>query len=109
MATVAGWNLMNEPRVEHGWPASAPELQAWIGEMAAYAKRMARYQLVTVGGEGMYQPSNCQSKRCVPFCPYQAMQGYFSRRRALCCCNQHFSALVQRLTDGTLQRNISRC
>ena len=55
---------MNEPRVEHGL-ASAPQLQAWITEMATYVKRMARWQLLTVGDEGMYQPSDCQSEKCV--------------------------------------------
>ena len=40
---------MNEPR--NGHANAAKELQAWIVTMSAFVKRMAPYQLVTVGDE----------------------------------------------------------
>ena len=58
----AGFDLMNEPRDDHAKPAR--ELQAWVEEMSAFVKRMAPYQLVTVGDEGFYQPSLCQADEC---------------------------------------------
>jgi mannan endo-1,4-beta-mannosidase len=58
----AGWNLMNEPRNEH--KNGAAELQAWIGKVAPFTKRLAPKQLLTVGTEGFVQKSNCAAKQC---------------------------------------------
>ena len=81
---------MNEPRVEHGL-ASAVQLQAWIAEMASYVKRMARFQLLTVGVEGMYQPSNCQYERCA-----FSVQG-----TVVMHCSHHWSSM--RACSGLIQ------
>jgi mannan endo-1,4-beta-mannosidase len=59
----AAWNLMNEPRNEK--PNGAAEIQSWIEEVAPYLKSLAPNQLVTVGEDGFYQASNCQSNTCV--------------------------------------------
>ena len=40
---------MNEPRDGH--ENAAAELQAWIVTMSAFVKRVAPYQLITVGDE----------------------------------------------------------
>ncbi|GLT41356.1 hypothetical protein SLA2020_154270 [Shorea laevis] len=49
---IFAWELMNEPRCESS--SSAPVLQAWITEMAAYIKGLDQKHLVTVGLEGFY-------------------------------------------------------
>ncbi|XP_065852964.1 mannan endo-1,4-beta-mannosidase 6-like [Euphorbia lathyris] len=49
---IFAWELINEPRCESG--SSAPVLQAWIAEMAAFVKSLDRNHLVTVGVEGFY-------------------------------------------------------
>jgi mannan endo-1,4-beta-mannosidase len=61
---AAGWDLMNEPR--SGKPSGAAEIQSWITEVAPYLKGLAPHQLVTVGEDGFYQASNCQSNQCAP-------------------------------------------
>ncbi|MQM21453.1 hypothetical protein Taro_054494 [Colocasia esculenta] len=52
--TIFAWELMNEPRCSSN--TSAPLLQAWIAEMAAYVKSLDQKHLVTVGLEGFYGP-----------------------------------------------------
>ncbi|PON91352.1 1,4-alpha-glucan-branching enzyme [Trema orientale] len=49
---IFAWELINEPRCSSN--ASAPVLQAWIAEMAAYVKSLDKKHLVTVGIEGFY-------------------------------------------------------
>lgn len=49
---IFAWELMNEPRCASS--SSAPTLQAWIAEMAAFIKSLDRKHLVTVGLEGFY-------------------------------------------------------
>ncbi|KDP37779.1 hypothetical protein JCGZ_06458 [Jatropha curcas] len=49
---IFAWELMNEPRCASS--SSAPVLQAWITEMAAFIKSLDRRHLVTVGIEGFY-------------------------------------------------------
>lgn len=49
---IFGWELMNEPRCASS--SSAPILQAWITEMAAFIKSLDQKHLVTVGLEGFY-------------------------------------------------------
>ncbi|KAF8030279.1 hypothetical protein BT93_E2659 [Corymbia citriodora subsp. variegata] len=49
---IFAWELMNEPRGESG--SSAPLLQSWITEMAAYIKSLDQRHLVTIGVEGFY-------------------------------------------------------
>lgn len=49
---IFAWELMNEPRCASS--SSAPVLQAWIAEMAAYIKSLDKRHLVTVGLEGFY-------------------------------------------------------
>ncbi|XWS19327.1 hypothetical protein CRYUN_Cryun31cG0005700 [Craigia yunnanensis] len=48
---IFAWELMNEPRCASN--SSAPILQAWITEMAAFVKSLDQH-LVTVGLEGFY-------------------------------------------------------
>ncbi|KAG8385814.1 hypothetical protein BUALT_Bualt03G0084400 [Buddleja alternifolia] len=50
--SIFAWELMNEPRCES--ISSAPALQAWITEMAAFVKSMDHKHLITVGLEGFY-------------------------------------------------------
>ena len=50
---------MNEPRSGKG--NGAAEIQAWIAEVAPFAKYYAPRQLITVGEDGFYQASNCQA------------------------------------------------
>lgn len=49
---IFAWELMNEPRCESS--TSAPVLEAWIKEMAAFVKSLDPKHLVTVGLEGFY-------------------------------------------------------
>ncbi|KAJ9180849.1 hypothetical protein P3X46_009046 [Hevea brasiliensis] len=49
---IFAWELMNEPRCASS--SSAPFLQAWITEMAAFIKSLDKKHLVTVGVEGFY-------------------------------------------------------
>uniref|UniRef100_A0A7N0VEI4 mannan endo-1,4-beta-mannosidase n=1 Tax=Kalanchoe fedtschenkoi TaxID=63787 RepID=A0A7N0VEI4_KALFE len=49
---IFAWELINEPRCASN--SSAPVLQAWIAEMAAYIKSLDQKHLVTVGTEGFY-------------------------------------------------------
>ncbi|XP_022721049.1 mannan endo-1,4-beta-mannosidase 6-like [Durio zibethinus] len=49
---IFAWELMNEPRCASN--SSAPILQAWITEMAAFVKSLDQKHLVTVGLEGFY-------------------------------------------------------
>lgn len=49
---IFAWELINEPRCDSN--SSAPVLQAWIAEMAAYIKSIDQKHLVTVGLEGFY-------------------------------------------------------
>lgn len=49
---IFAWELMNEPRCASN--SSAPILQAWITEMAAFVKSLDQKHLVTVGVEGFY-------------------------------------------------------
>ncbi|KAL3850921.1 hypothetical protein ACJIZ3_012803 [Penstemon smallii] len=50
--SIFAWELMNEPRCES--ISSAPVLQDWITEMAAFVKSLDQKHLVTVGLEGFY-------------------------------------------------------
>ncbi|KAA3478195.1 Mannan endo-1,4-beta-mannosidase 6 [Gossypium australe] len=49
---IFAWELMNEPRCSSS--SSAPILQAWLNEMAAFVKSLDQKHLVTVGLEGFY-------------------------------------------------------
>ncbi|KAF9607768.1 hypothetical protein IFM89_000115 [Coptis chinensis] len=49
---IFAWELMNEPRCISS--SSAPFLQTWITEMAAFIKSFDQQHLVTVGLEGFY-------------------------------------------------------
>ncbi|XVF27995.1 hypothetical protein REPUB_Repub14bG0157600 [Reevesia pubescens] len=49
---IFAWELMNEPRCASS--SSAPILQAWITEMAAFVKSLDKKHLPTVGLEGFY-------------------------------------------------------
>ncbi|GFP96475.1 mannan endo-1 4-beta-mannosidase 6 [Phtheirospermum japonicum] len=49
--SIFAWELMNEPRCES--ISSAPALQAWITEMAAFVKSLDQKHLVTVGLEAV--------------------------------------------------------
>ncbi|GMJ14548.1 endo-beta-mannase 2 [Hibiscus trionum] len=49
---IFAWELMNEPRCASS--SSAPILQAWLTEMAAFVKSLDQKHLVTVGLEGFY-------------------------------------------------------
>ncbi|KAF5191921.1 Mannan endo-1,4-beta-mannosidase [Thalictrum thalictroides] len=49
---IFAWELMNEPRCISS--SSAPFLQTWIIEMAAFLKGLDQKHLVTVGLEGFY-------------------------------------------------------
>ncbi|RZC89737.1 hypothetical protein C5167_035732 [Papaver somniferum] len=51
---IFAWELMNEPRCISN--SSAPVLQSWIIEMAAFTKSLDKNHLVTVGLEGFYGP-----------------------------------------------------
>uniref|UniRef100_A0A1D1XIE5 mannan endo-1,4-beta-mannosidase n=1 Tax=Anthurium amnicola TaxID=1678845 RepID=A0A1D1XIE5_9ARAE len=55
---IFAWELMNEPRCLSN--TSAPLLQAWIAEMAAYIKTLDQKHLVTVGLEGFYGPKRTE-------------------------------------------------
>lgn len=50
--TIFAWELMNEPRCPSD--PSGDILQAWIEEMATYAKSLDKQHLLTVGLEGFY-------------------------------------------------------
>ena len=58
----AAWNLINEPRSD--LPSGPADIQSWIATVAPYVKALAPNQLVTVGEDGFYQKSNCQSNTC---------------------------------------------
>lgn len=49
---IFAWELINEPRCESS--SSAPALESWITEMAAYVKSLDPKHLLTVGLEGFY-------------------------------------------------------
>ncbi|WOH12139.1 hypothetical protein DCAR_0831638 [Daucus carota subsp. sativus] len=49
---IFAWELINEPRCESS--SSAPALENWITEMAAYVKSLDNKHLLTVGLEGFY-------------------------------------------------------
>ncbi|KAI6704612.1 hypothetical protein NL676_007574 [Syzygium grande] len=49
---IFAWELMNEPRGVS--ESSAPLVQSWITEMAAYIKSLDQRHLVTIGVEGFY-------------------------------------------------------
>ena len=49
---IFAWELINEPRVQGD--ASGDVLQAWIEDVAAYAKTLDDAHLLTVGTEGFY-------------------------------------------------------
>ncbi|KAJ6864058.1 hypothetical protein NC651_034782 [Populus alba x Populus x berolinensis] len=55
---------MNEPRCSSS--SSAPALQAWIAEMAAYIKSLDKRHLVTVGLEGFYGLSTTNESEVNP-------------------------------------------
>ncbi|KAL3568832.1 hypothetical protein D5086_028722 [Populus alba] len=55
---------MNEPRCSSS--SSAPALQAWIAEMAAYIKSLDKRHLVTVGLEGFYGLSTTNKSEVNP-------------------------------------------
>lgn len=57
--SIFAWELMNEPRCE--FASSAPALQSWITEMAAYVKSLDRKHLVTIGLEGFYASKSTQN------------------------------------------------
>ena len=40
-------------------------MQSWISTVAPYVKSLTK-QLLTVGEDGFFQASNCQSNTCVP-------------------------------------------
>ncbi|CAK0785325.1 hypothetical protein CVIRNUC_008532 [Coccomyxa viridis] len=57
--TIFAWDLMNEPRSAKG--SGMQDIQSWITEVAPFVKGLANHQLVTVGEDGFYGPSNCQA------------------------------------------------
>ncbi|GMH05260.1 hypothetical protein Nepgr_007100 [Nepenthes gracilis] len=61
---IFAWELMNEPRCESS--SSAPVLQAWIVEMAAYIKSLDQKHLVTIGLEGFYGPKETNKSQVNP-------------------------------------------
>ncbi|KAG9156422.1 hypothetical protein Leryth_022843 [Lithospermum erythrorhizon] len=61
---IFAWELINEPRCE--LISSAPALQAWITEMAAYVKSLDKKHLVTVGLEGFYGLKSTQNSEANP-------------------------------------------
>ncbi|KAJ6380570.1 hypothetical protein OIU77_029462 [Salix suchowensis] len=61
---IFAWELMNEPRCASS--SSAPVLQAWIAEMAAYIKSLDKRHLVTVGLEGFYGPNTTNKSEVNP-------------------------------------------
>ncbi|EXB41560.1 Mannan endo-1,4-beta-mannosidase 6 [Morus notabilis] len=61
---IFAWELMNEPRCSSN--SSAPVLQAWITEMAAYVKSLDKKHLVTVGLEGFYGLKSTQRSSVNP-------------------------------------------
>ncbi|KAL5700128.1 mannan endo-1,4-beta-mannosidase [Ranunculus cassubicifolius] len=60
---IFAWELMNEPRCVSS--SSAPVLQSWITEMAAFIKSLDKNHLVTVGLEGFYGHSSSTEKSAV--------------------------------------------
>ncbi|KAJ6700376.1 MANNAN ENDO-14-BETA-MANNOSIDASE 6 [Salix purpurea] len=63
-SAIFAWELMNEPRCASS--SSAPVLQAWIAEMAAYIKSLDKRHLVTVGLEGFYGPNTTNKSEVNP-------------------------------------------
>ncbi|KAJ6363778.1 hypothetical protein OIU78_003859 [Salix suchowensis] len=61
---IFAWELMNEPRCASS--SSAPVLQEWIAEMAAYIKSLDKRHLVTVGLEGFYGPNTTNKSEVNP-------------------------------------------
>ncbi|GMN36461.1 hypothetical protein TIFTF001_006034 [Ficus carica] len=61
---IFAWELMNEPRCSSN--TSAPVLQTWITEMAAYVKSLDKKHLVTVGLEGFYGLKTAQRSSANP-------------------------------------------
>ncbi|GAB4826511.1 hypothetical protein Ancab_033407 [Ancistrocladus abbreviatus] len=61
---IFAWELINEPRCESS--SSAPVLQAWITEMAAYVKSLDQKHLVTIGLEGFYGPTSANKSGVNP-------------------------------------------
>ncbi|XP_058210996.1 mannan endo-1,4-beta-mannosidase 6-like isoform X1 [Rhododendron vialii] len=53
--TIFSWELMNEPRCDAD--PSGDKIQAWIEEMAVYAKSIDPKHLLEIGLEGFYGPS----------------------------------------------------
>ncbi|XP_051135276.1 mannan endo-1,4-beta-mannosidase 6-like [Andrographis paniculata] len=62
--SIFAWELMNEPRCDS--VSSAPTLQAWIAEMAAYVKSLDRNHLVTIGLEGFYASKSSKNYETNP-------------------------------------------
>ncbi|OVA10072.1 Glycoside hydrolase [Macleaya cordata] len=61
---IFAWELMNEPRTTSN--LSAPVLQTWIAEMAAFTKSLDQNHLVTVGLEGFYGPKTTERSAVNP-------------------------------------------
>ncbi|KAF4372625.1 hypothetical protein F8388_027298 [Cannabis sativa] len=61
---IFAWELINEPRCLSN--SSAPVLQAWITEMAAYVKSLDEKHLLTVGIEGFYGPKTTERSKVNP-------------------------------------------
>jgi mannan endo-1,4-beta-mannosidase len=58
--TTFAWELMNEPRCQTD--LSGKTLQAWIAEMAGYAKSVDPNHMVEIGLEGFYGESTPDRK-----------------------------------------------
>ena len=69
MLTWGSWgfaarSLEPDQRAALGPAAGPADIQSWIATVAPYVKALAPNQLVTVGEDGFYQKSNCQSNTC---------------------------------------------
>ncbi|KAI8559531.1 hypothetical protein RHMOL_Rhmol04G0180800 [Rhododendron molle] len=62
--TIFAWELMNEPRCDAD--PSGNKIQAWIEEMAVYAKSIDPKHLLEIGLEGFYGPSTPNRVRYNP-------------------------------------------
>ncbi|KAJ6747844.1 hypothetical protein OIU74_030163 [Salix koriyanagi] len=87
---IFAWELMNEPRCASS--SSAPVLQAWIAEMAAYIKSLDKRHLVTVGLEGFYGPNTTKQIRSESWdlgsITWNRLHTEFSNRQhRLCICS----------------------
>ncbi|XP_010252627.1 PREDICTED: mannan endo-1,4-beta-mannosidase 6-like [Nelumbo nucifera] len=61
---IFAWELINEPRCTSS--SSAPVLQSWIIDMAAFIKSLDQKHLLTVGLEGFYGPETTERSGANP-------------------------------------------